>query len=290
MSRCGIRTGKGITVALRKGTVPFSSNENWDSPPRIDSPALSGQTGRFRFFVALVGAWLLTSSLSSLALAQGGGGRHSVAPSGGERREGPSDYYRGKTPPPAPPLMTFHGGQYLATDAHEFEMVFLPLQARIYVYDKSLKPQNARDLHVRMSLQLPDERKPRQYPFLYAALPTGSASQDYVVAAFDFSLLKHKETPITLDFSDLPDRKHPTASFSPMFTRNKIRPYVAQVAATKADAAAILRQRVCPVSGDVFGSRGPVVKLLIGDFPLFVCCEDCIAAVRESPARYLPHP
>ncbi len=36
-----LRIGKLITVAFQKGTVPFSSNENWDSPPLIDSPALS---------------------------------------------------------------------------------------------------------------------------------------------------------------------------------------------------------------------------------------------------------
>ena len=34
------RTGGGITVALRKGTVPFSSDENWDSPV-IDPPVLT---------------------------------------------------------------------------------------------------------------------------------------------------------------------------------------------------------------------------------------------------------
>ncbi len=28
-------------IAFQKGTVPFSSNENWDSPPLIDSPALN---------------------------------------------------------------------------------------------------------------------------------------------------------------------------------------------------------------------------------------------------------
>jgi hypothetical protein len=32
--------GEPITVALPKGTVPFSSNENWDSPPLIPSPIL----------------------------------------------------------------------------------------------------------------------------------------------------------------------------------------------------------------------------------------------------------
>ncbi len=38
-----LRIGKLITVAFQKGTVPFSSNENWDSPPLIASPALTNQ-------------------------------------------------------------------------------------------------------------------------------------------------------------------------------------------------------------------------------------------------------
>jgi radical SAM superfamily enzyme YgiQ (UPF0313 family) len=37
-----VGAGEEITVALPKGTVPFSSDENWDSPPRIDSPAPEG--------------------------------------------------------------------------------------------------------------------------------------------------------------------------------------------------------------------------------------------------------
>ena len=41
-----LRIGERITVAAWKGTVPFSSNENWDSPRVIDSPILSGR--RFR--------------------------------------------------------------------------------------------------------------------------------------------------------------------------------------------------------------------------------------------------
>jgi hypothetical protein len=35
-----IRIGESITVALQKGTVPFSSDENRDSPPLIYSPIL----------------------------------------------------------------------------------------------------------------------------------------------------------------------------------------------------------------------------------------------------------
>ena len=51
-----------------------------------------------------------------------------------------------------------------------------------------------------------------------------------------------------------------------------------------------MRQRVCPVSGQVLGSRGPVVKLYIADYPLYLSGEDCIAAVKQSPEKYLPHP
>jgi YVTN family beta-propeller protein len=38
-----LRTGETTTVALPKGTVPFSSNENWDSPPLDPAPVLSEQ-------------------------------------------------------------------------------------------------------------------------------------------------------------------------------------------------------------------------------------------------------
>ncbi len=141
-----------------------------------------------------------------------------------------------------------------------------------------------------MSLQFPEEKEIRRIPFRYIAVPPAVAGQDYVVAVLDVSQLKDKETPITFQFSDLPDRKHPTASFTPVFTQAAVRPYVAQVLPTKADMDAIVRQRICPVCGEVLGGRGPVVKLLIAEYPLYLCDADCIAAVRESPQRYLPPP
>jgi predicted dehydrogenase len=39
-----LRIGESITVVIRKGTVPFSSNENRDSPPLIHSPMLTRRT------------------------------------------------------------------------------------------------------------------------------------------------------------------------------------------------------------------------------------------------------
>jgi hypothetical protein len=185
------------------------------------------------------------------------------------------------------------------TETDRYEIVYLPLQARIYLFDHELKPLSARDVHARMSLKLPSENAPRQIPFQYITPPAGTAEQDYVVAAFDFRQLPEKDTAITFDFSGLPDkskflgiwdRHEGTASFTPMFSPAKIRPYVARVLMTEADHEAIKRQMFCPVSGQMLGTKGPIVKLYIADTPLYLSGEDCIAAVTESPEKYLRQP
>lgn len=141
-----------------------------------------------------------------------------------------------------------------------------------------------------MLLTLPSESNPRRIPFQYVAVPAVAGEQDYVVAVFDMRQLRDRETPITFEFSGLPDRRHPTASFTPVFSLASIRPFVARVLPTQADRDGVMRQRVCPVSGQVLGTRGPIIKLYLADFPLYLSGEDCIAAVQQSPERYLPHP
>lgn len=224
-----------------------------------------------------------------------GRGMGGGAPRGGgspDRRASPSDYYRGSGPPPSQAVLTPHGGQYLNTDSNVFEMVFMPLQARIYVYDKALQPLSAQDVHAQMSVQIPGQRDLSRIPFQYLAVPSATGQQDYVVAVFDVSQLHDKETPITLQLSNVSDPRHPAATFTPVWSPAKVRPYVARVLPRKADVDAVMRQRTCPVCGDPLGSKnkGPVVKLLIGEDVLYVCGEDCTAAVSESPEKYLPRP
>ncbi|MEN6451973.1 MAG: hypothetical protein ABFC96_15905 [Thermoguttaceae bacterium] len=230
-----------------------------------------------------VSAFLLTST----ALAQAGGGRGGRG-GGPANRDSMADRYRGAVSPSQRKL-TLHGGQYLATDENRYEIVYMPLQTRIYLYDKSFQPLSARDLHAEMSLQLPDEREVRHLPFRYAP-PARWGEQDYVVAVLNVAQLNDRETPITFQFTGLPDRQHPTATFTPVFTSANVRPYVTQVLATKADTDAVVRQRVCPVCGQPLGVKRPVVKVLIAEFPLYLCDEECIAAVRETPRRFLPQP
>ena len=262
--------------------------------------------GRGFIFTLAVCAWLLcvagvVAQDSGMGGGMGGGrGRGGMGGGrGADRQNASPDYYRGKAPPPAQTPSTPHGGEFLQTDTSRYEIVYLPLQARIYLFDHELKPVSARDLHVRMSLKLPPQNTPQQVPFQYVALPAGTAEQDYVVAAFDFRQLPEKDTPITFEFSGLPDRQkflgiwdrhEGTASFTPMFAPAKIRPYVARVLLTEADRDGVLRQTFCPVSRQMLGTTGPVVKLYIADYPLYLAGEDCVAAVREAPEKYLPHP
>jgi hypothetical protein len=228
-------------------------------------------------------------SWASTALGQGSGrgsgGRHGSSDSGKESSKVDSDHNAA----PAPQIvLTPHGGQCLATEANFIEIVYMPLQIRVYLFDKDLNPLGIGGLRAKMSMQLPNGNPTGPIPFQPAALPPGVTGQDYLATSFDLSPLD-RETAISFELFDLPDRKGTSVVFTPLFARSKIRPYVVQVLATEAvDLEGVRRQQICRVSGDRLGSKGPVVKVLIGDFPLYLCCEKCIDAVRQSPDCYLP--
>ena len=165
--------------------------------------------GCLRMGMAAGLALVLASVAASQSPPEGGTGRHGGGHGAGERHTSPSDYYRGPKPSDATAFLTVHGGHYLATRSAEYELVFMPLQTRIYGFDESLKPIDVKNVHVEMSLQLPAENRPSRIVFQYVAAPAGQ--QDYLIAAFDTKQLRDKETPITLDFSNLPDEKQPKA-------------------------------------------------------------------------------
>ena len=51
-------------------------------------------------------------------------------------------------------------------------------------------------------------------------------------------------------------------------------------------AAAIARQKICPVSGKPLGSMGDPVAVDVNGQRLFVCCAGCVNAVKANPAKY----
>ncbi len=52
------------------------------------------------------------------------------------------------------------------------------------------------------------------------------------------------------------------------------------------DRAAAEKQRVCPVSGELLGSMGKPVKIVVQGRTVFLCCSGCEAAFRKDPEKY----
>ncbi|MCM2369967.1 hypothetical protein [Aporhodopirellula aestuarii] len=65
------------------------------------------------------------------------------------------------------------------------------------------------------------------------------------------------------------------------------RPQITVTTATTADAAAIAKQKVCPVMDEPLGGMGTPIKVMVGDKPIFLCCKGCIKKVQAEPAKYL---
>ena len=57
--------------------------------------------------------------------------------------------------------------------------------------------------------------------------------------------------------------------------------------ATKADSAAIQRQRLCPVMDESLNSMGGSWKVYAKGRPIFVCCKGCIKKVQTNPNYYV---
>lgn len=64
---------------------------------------------------------------------------------------------------------------------------------------------------------------------------------------------------------------------------------VATVPASKKQlaAAAIARQKICPVSGKPLGSMGDPVSVEVNQQKLYVCCAGCVNAIQSDPAKYV---
>ena len=65
-----------------------------------------------------------------------GGGRHGFDGKNDSDSGGKHDY----KPLPPPVHCLPHAGEYLATETNYYEIVYMPLQTRIYLYDRRFKP------------------------------------------------------------------------------------------------------------------------------------------------------
>ncbi len=190
--------------------------------------------------------------------------------------------------PPAglstPGVLMPHAGDYVSSERNYYEIVYMPLQTRIYVYDRKLRPATSKEVQAHMTVRPASQAGEQKVAFQYVPQPPGSTEQDYLTANFDAGPLQGSDVSISFELSRLTE----TAVLSPYYAHFNIRPYIAKASVIPADKDAIDRQRICPVTGAPLGSRGAVVKIYVAEFPLFLSGEDCIGAVAQSPQRYVP--
>ena len=53
------------------------------------------------------------------------------------------------------------------------------------------------------------------------------------------------------------------------------------------DAAAVRKQHMCPVSGEMLGVMGPPIKVAVDGRDVWICCEGCRQKLLDDPAMYL---
>lgn len=56
---------------------------------------------------------------------------------------------------------------------------------------------------------------------------------------------------------------------------------------SEADRAAVLTQKVCPVSGEPLGSMGTPIKVSANGREVFLCCEGCKEKFEANPEEFL---
>lgn len=235
---------------------------------------------------AAISAWLIGGA-ATLAYAQGccGGGQHGST-HGGEHtghQHGTDDGNAAIQPDALPP----HGGQATKMEPLSFEVVYRPQEIRVYIYGLMPYPESAKEARGEVVMQVRGNPQVFRYPLSYVAPPAGSGEQDHLAAAVDLTHVQDGDMRVTFNLENLPLPHRPKVAFTQMFAISKAKLSVAVAALGEGDRAGIAHQQVCPVTGASLGSMGDPIKVLVDGQPLYLCCQGCVAKVKNAPETYL---
>lgn len=178
-----------------------------------------------------------------------------------------------------------HGGTLAASGNYQFEVVFKEDGLAVYPHGPSISPMAITQMSGQAFFLMPGARTySRPYTLRPAA---GQAKQaDSLALAVDLTKVPATGARVTLRVSGLPDSANPRAEFTVPFARAETGALTV-TKATKADAPAIARLKLCPVSGEELGSMGGPLKVARGNNATFLCCQGCLEKVEADPVKYL---
>ena len=197
------------------------------------------------------------------------------------------DMVRRTDSPPVkqPSIAPVHGGQLVEAQSQYFEVVYLPHETRVYVYAKSFRPLSPSEGGGEVLMQVRGNPQVFRNRLRYAAQP-GIADEEYLVADVNVTQIHDGDMQVTFLLTGLPSFVERTAKFTHAFALSGGAAVVTVAQLTAADREPVARQGFCPVMAAGFDHGAPI-KLIVGDQPLYVCCEGCIDAVKQDPQAYL---
>jgi hypothetical protein len=224
--------------------------------------------------------------------SQGGQSSHQAAGHTATQTAGPADHPQGcpmaacsahakgiEEPP--------HGGQISEEFPYTFEVVYQPKEIRVYAYTHVPDPIAMNNVKGEIIFKEKKTAKTSKVSLKHVKPSAGSSVEEYLTADVDLSKVKDGARTVSIQLDDLPQPEHVKAAFTQTFALTKVKPKVTVAETGEADKAGIAKQKTCPVTGENLGSMGSPIKVLVGDKPLYLCCQGCVAKVKNDPEAYL---
>lgn len=242
--------------------------------------SMKGMTGRVSLLLVAIGLTIPTT------IAAHDGHAHSAPTPPTTTVSRPPVRSPAQTEDVAPAVLAPHRGQMFRSNAQLVEVVYLPRETRIYLFDSTGNPFPARGASGEVIMQVAGNPEYFRNPLRYVAQPQGSPEQDYLAAQVDVTKIRDGDMRVYFDLLNLPGPTERSVRFNQVFALTTDLLTVVVVPLTEADRPAVARQATCPVMQTGF-DHGEPIKLLVGKQVIYVCCEDCIETIKTNPQAYL---
>ncbi len=161
-----------------------------------------------------------------------------------------------------------HGGSLKETDNLRIETIVSQGGLQMFVYDRDGQPLAVEQGRGAVSVRVEGNAK----RYRYDLLPDGKGA---LTAPVNLSQLAGRQIDVDIQLVGISAN---TVSFNEVATVPASEQQLA--------AAAIARQKICPVSGKPLGSMGDPVAVDVNGQKLYVCCAGCVEAVKSNPTKY----
>ncbi|TWU42578.1 eL24 family ribosomal protein [Novipirellula artificiosorum] len=164
-----------------------------------------------------------------------------------------------------------HGGSLKQTGNLQIETIISQGGLRMFVYDRDGKSVSVDQGRGAVSVRIEGNAK----RYRYDLLPDGKGA---LTAPVNLSQLAGRQIDVEVQLVGMNVSSGDVISFNE----------VATVPASEQQraAAAIARQKICPVSGKTLGSMGDPMAVDVDGQTLYVCCAGCVDAIKSDPSSY----